>query len=116
MCAYHPPRVVLAESKCGTYKLKNSLVCIFLGSYEELFCIFFQTIHVHNTLALSICHEILRDATLCADLGHDQNYLRGLLQLNLSLESESFKSQVLTLLAKMKRVNNSRYTNLLTSR
>lgn len=68
----------------------------------------FQVLHVHNNLAMSICHEILRECDQCAGTEVFQMYLKSLLQLKLSLDSEAFVNQIHVLINKIKRELNDR--------
>lgn len=69
-------------------------------------CFFLQSLHVHNSLALSICHEIYKDLTDAKDSSFIiQIYLKSLSQLDVSLESECFLQQLQTITDKIEKVS-----------
>jgi len=71
----------------------------------------FQGIHVHNTIALGLCHEMLSDA--CSSLNQssthaalDSTYLKALMSLTVSFDVAQGQ-QINTLLSKILRVRTA---------
>lgn len=73
----------------------------------------FQTVHVHNNLALALCDEILKDVVAYEDIGLDVNYLKALLQLQLSLDDEAFTEEIRAVSEKIQKVGFFYWHNLL---